>query len=262
MDGLWKSLRRRCSVWGRSNLLDWPAKLAAIVSKTDATSLRYVVEALYTHMWRRNVPDPYGVTELKRIIPEILWARSYVRAIARQYSELFKSPTDPADKQGAFTVSLVTRFLDSPLAFFMKTESPGRDPTWLQSLPNEAQRCFMKHALDVSQGLYQPEIKGALSGTSADRYCVEKFHKATRVSQRFTTAFLIAYDSLVGSPSAASADAAAGPRGHSDESAGSTAAEPAGSQKQESQAEKKTRQHRDGFVGVPQTVRAALSPRA
>ena len=65
-------------------------------------------------MWRKNMPDPYGVTELKRIIPEILWARSYVRAIARQCSELFKSPTDPADKQGAFTVSLVTHFLDSP----------------------------------------------------------------------------------------------------------------------------------------------------
>jgi hypothetical protein len=28
--------------------------------------------------------------------------------------ELFKSQTDPADNQGAFTVSLVTRFLDSP----------------------------------------------------------------------------------------------------------------------------------------------------
>jgi hypothetical protein len=225
--------------WGRNNLLDWPTKLAIIVSKTDATSLCYVVEALYAQMWRKNVPDPYGVAELKRIIPEILWARSYVGACARQYSEVFKSPTDPADKQGAFTMSVVRRFLESPLAFFMKTESPERDPTWLQSLPNEALRCFMKHLLDVSQGLYQPEIKGALSGTSADKYSVEKFHKGTRVNQRFTKAFLVAHDSILGLSSSASACAAAGQGGHTDDSAAAKAAESAGSQKQESQAEKK-----------------------
>ena len=85
-----------------------------IVAKTDPSTLRYVVEALYTHMWRNNVPDPYGVQELKRIIPEILWTRTYLKAIVRQYPELLKSPTDPADKQGTLTVSLVTHYLDSP----------------------------------------------------------------------------------------------------------------------------------------------------
>ncbi len=59
----------------------------------------------------------------------------------------------------------------------MKPESPERVPTWLQSPPNVAQRCFMKHALDIAQGLCQPEIKGALSGISADRYDGEKLHK-------------------------------------------------------------------------------------
>ena len=39
---------------GRHSLLDWPTKLAIIVSKTDAFSLRYVVEALSAHMWRKN----------------------------------------------------------------------------------------------------------------------------------------------------------------------------------------------------------------
>ena len=110
----WQSLRLRCSVWGRSNLLDWPTKLAVIVSKSDASSLRYVVEALYTHMCRKNMPGPYGVTELRRIISDILWARTYVRSMARQYVLLFKSPTDPADKLGALTLSLVPQILDSP----------------------------------------------------------------------------------------------------------------------------------------------------
>ena len=54
---------------------------------------------------------------------------------------------------------VVLRLLDSPLAFFMKTEGPERDPTWVQSLPNEAQRCFCKHALDIAGGMYQPEIR-------------------------------------------------------------------------------------------------------
>ena len=55
-----------------------------------------------------------------------------------------------------------SRFLDSPLAFFMKTEGPERDPTWVQSLPNEAQRCFCKHALEIASGQYDPEIKGGV----------------------------------------------------------------------------------------------------
>ena len=150
--------------WGRNNLLDWPTKLAAIVSRSDASSLRYVVEALYTHMRRKNTPDPYGVNELKRIITDILWARTYVRSMARQYVLLFKSPTGPADKLGALMPSLVSQLFESPLAFFMKTESHERDPTWMQSLPNEALRCFMKHALDVFQGLYQSEIRGGAGG--------------------------------------------------------------------------------------------------
>ncbi len=77
-----------------------------------------------------------------------------MRTTSRQHPELLRPPTDLADKQG-FPAS---RVLDSPLAFFMKTEGPERDPTWVQSLPNEAQRCFCKHALDIASGLYDPEI--------------------------------------------------------------------------------------------------------
>jgi hypothetical protein len=213
-----------------------------IVAKTEATSLCYVVEALYTQMWRKDVSDPYGVHELKRIIPEILWVRSYVWACVRQYPEVFKSPNDAADRQGAL---LVRRFLDSPLAFFVKTESLQRDPTWLQSLPTEALRCFMKHVLDISQGFYQPEIRGALSGTWAERYNVEKFNKAIRVNHRFTKTFMIAYDSIVGPSSAASACAAVGQGGQIDDCAASIAAESAGSQMQESQAEKKPQDYKE-----------------
>ncbi len=143
--------------YGRNNLLDWPAKLAIVVSKTDALSRPYVVEALYTHVWRANEADPYGVAELKKnVIPEILWARQYMRTINRQHPEL------PGRRRTLRTnMGLpASRVLESPLAFFMKTEGPERDPTWVQSLPNEAQRCFCKHALEVALGLYQPGIKG------------------------------------------------------------------------------------------------------
>ena len=103
---------------------------------------------------------PYGVSELKRVIPEILWVRSYIRTISRQYPELFKLQTDPADKQGLLTLTLVKHYLDSPLPFFIKTEGPERDPTWLQALPTEALRLFMKHALDLAQGIYLIEVRG------------------------------------------------------------------------------------------------------
>ena len=85
----------------------------------------------------------------------------------------------------------------------------------------------MKHALDLAQGLYLAEIRGALQGASADRYSVERLNRGAHVNMRFTAPFQIAYDSLVGLPSVASADAAAGPGGYSDEPAGSKAAESA-----------------------------------
>ena len=80
----------------------------------------------------------------------------------------------------------------------MKTESPERGPTWMQSLPNEAQRCFMKHLLDLSQGLYRPEIQGALTKAPTEKVSIEKFHQTTCVSQRFATPLGVACDSLVG----------------------------------------------------------------
>ncbi len=103
---------------------------------------------------------------------------------------------------------------------------------------------------------------GALQGASADRYSVERFNKAARVNLRFTTPFMIAYDSLVGLKQAESADAVVGPGGFSDESAGSNMAESA-DKKHESQAEENRHDSRgDKDVVVPQTVRAALCPRA
>mgnify|MGYP000069813481 CR=1 FL=1 len=132
-------------------------------------------------MWRKNEPDPYGATELKRVIGEIMWARSYIKTIYRQYTELSKMQTNPADKQGLYSVLLVKHYLDSPLPFFMKTEGPDRDPTWLQALPTEALCVFMKHVLDIAQGQYLAEIRGAMQGALMDRYSVERFNKAARV---------------------------------------------------------------------------------
>jgi hypothetical protein len=102
----------------------------------------------------------------------------------------------------------------------------------------------MKHVQDVAQGQYLAEIRGALQGASADRYSVERFNKAARVNLRFTTPFMIAYDSLVGLQQAESADAVVGPGGFSDESAGSNMAESA-DKTHESQAEEKRHDSRE-----------------
>ena len=62
----WVALQRNAKVmelvesasqrWGRNNLLDWPTKIQIIVSKTDANSLAYVVEALYILVVDRGQP--------------------------------------------------------------------------------------------------------------------------------------------------------------------------------------------------------------
>ena len=61
--------------WGRDNMLDWPTKLGIIVQKTDHTSLGYVVESLYTRMWRTGQKGPYASSGLGDVISEILWGR-------------------------------------------------------------------------------------------------------------------------------------------------------------------------------------------
>ena len=194
--------------WGRDNLLDWPTKLGAIVTKTDHVSLGYVVEALFTRMWRTNKKDPYASgSALNDVINEILWVRTYVSAFVRQYPELFKSGAS-CNGQGSQTtqgclseakvVGTARSYLDSPLQFFLQSEGPDKDPTWIQSLPSEALRLTMKHFLDLGQGFYKSEIAGALSQPKSERYSLEKFHKGQRVLKRFFEPFQIAYDSLAG----------------------------------------------------------------
>ena len=56
----------------------------------------------------------------------------------------------------------------------------------------------MKHVVELSQGLCRPEIQGALQKLPVEKFSVEKFHQATRVSQRFTTALKVAHGSLPG----------------------------------------------------------------
>ena len=186
--------------WGRNNLLDWPTKLSLIVSKTDASSLSYVVEALYTQMWRKNTADPYGAAELKKVIEEIKWTRTYAISVCKKFPELMK---DAAPAGSASPAAVCKAFVQSPLAFFEKTESPERDPTWTQSLPTEALRLFMKHMLELSQGLYRPEIAGALQKVNIHKYNIEHFHETTRVKQKFSTPFQVAYDSLCPKPEGA-----------------------------------------------------------
>ena len=159
----------------------------------------------------------------------------------KAYPEVFQCPPDSADEEAKKRMTLVKHLIDSPLAFFAKTEGPDRDPTWLQSLPTEALRSYMKHSLDLAQGFYSPEIKGALAAVAGDKYSLDRFHKSTRVAQRFFQVFSLARDSLVGKVRAESADAGGGQEQSGTQSQGSTVGEAPvgpGSQEQAKQPRK------------------------
>ena len=57
----------------------------------------------------------------------------------------------------------------------------------------------MKHVVELNQGLFRPEIQGALQRSAAEKFCLEKFHHTSRVNARFVAAFRVAYDSLAAS---------------------------------------------------------------
>ena len=197
--------------WGRDNLLDWPTKLGIIVQKTDPGSIGYVVEALYTRMWRMNQKDPYSANALGDVIAEILWARTYIASFLRKYPELLKlgcnSEASASTNEGASanqSVQMARARIDSPLKFFLQTEGPDKDPTWLQTLPTVALRLAMKHFLDLVQGFYRVEIAGVLRQPRTDRYNFDQFHRGARASKRFWEPFQTALDDLLGSAKGAS----------------------------------------------------------
>ena len=117
---------------------------------------------------------------------------------------------NPAD---LVIIDCAKSYMHSPLKFFLCTEGPGKDPTWLTSYPSEALRLAMKHFFDIVTGFYKPEISGALSQPKGQRYNVEQFHKGTRVLARFVGPFRIAYDSLVAVPKGSSQEDQTGAAG-------------------------------------------------
>ena len=94
----------------------------------------------------------------KKVISDIVWVRTYFKALLRQYPAVIA--VNAGDGKATTNVAACKQYLESPLEFFSKTEGPSRDPTWIQSLPNEALRVLMKHALEMSSQTYVPEIRG------------------------------------------------------------------------------------------------------
>ena len=77
--------------WGRDNLLDWPTKLGLIVQKTDDSSLGFVVETLYTKMWRMKLKDPIVCKDLGHAVEQILWVKNYQANFMRNYPAVFNT---------------------------------------------------------------------------------------------------------------------------------------------------------------------------
>ena len=82
--------------WGRNNLFDWPTKIGIVINKSDDTSLGYIVESLFAHMWRKNQGDPYGAVELQKVAAELLWTRHYILACCRQFPAMMTSTVESA----------------------------------------------------------------------------------------------------------------------------------------------------------------------
>ena len=91
--------------WGRNNLLDYPTKLQIIVTQTDATNIRFVVQALLVHMCRKNDSDPYASAQLAKVVHGIIWIRMYAKGVMSKYPEVFNDQK---------TVALVRDFMQNP----------------------------------------------------------------------------------------------------------------------------------------------------
>ena len=105
--------------------------------------------------------------------------------LVRKYPEVLNpccSSDGPTTKEACLALK---SYIENPLKLFLLTEGPDKDPTWLQTLPNEAMKMVMDHCVQLAQGYYKPEIGGALNQPKFEMYSLEQFHKGSRVAKRF-----------------------------------------------------------------------------
>ena len=130
---------------------------------------RYVSESMFATMMRTRNKDPIAMAEIKGKTGEvdtILWQRRYIKQLLKDYPMMFE--VDGSAAKGP--LQKLQALSTSPLAMYELMESANRDLTFSQSLPNEPIRMFFKHLHDVFAGYYSPEVKGAFSGSAADRW--------------------------------------------------------------------------------------------
>ena len=188
------------SYFGRDNLFDFPIKVGVIMDKAgqDPQLVRYVFESLFALMMRKKTKDPLGAAEIKGKTGEvdsILWQRRYIIQLTKDYPKMFEVAESAAPTQ-LQNVQKMKALIESPLAMYELMDGADRDLTFSQSLQNGPIRMFFKHLQDVFAGFYSPEVKGALSGSTGQKYDWAMFHEGVRVKKRFLSDFTIAYDSL------------------------------------------------------------------
>ena len=115
------------SRWGRENLLDYPTKLAKIVTRSEASSLCFLIESLFSQMWRSHQKDPYGGKELASVIPAILWTRTYFKGFLSQFPELLKTSTDHPEGNGN-AIAQCRRFCITPTISLWRRRGPRATP--------------------------------------------------------------------------------------------------------------------------------------
>ena len=126
-------------------MLDWPTKVGLAVQKTsDSASLLYVVEALYTRMWRMGLKDPYSSNALIDVIGEIIWAKTCTALVLRNYPEVFSTRCNSDDAElnadeSVASIKTAKSYLDSPLKF--SSERRGLTRTRPGCRPCRARRC-------------------------------------------------------------------------------------------------------------------------
>ena len=190
--------------FGRGNLFDWPSKLSLLVKRTsDQGSLSYLLASLYATMLRKNEADPFSAAELGArggVISQVLWHKKYVLSMTQEFPLMFQQT-----RVGVMSYPLpgthpVKLLLSTPLELYYKLDGPKRDPTYVNSMPNDALMKFLKHCLDVSRGFYKPEISGALAKATEGKWTWKQFLECDRVRQRFAEQFKVAYSGLEAKP--------------------------------------------------------------
>ena len=128
----------------------------------------YAAQWIYAHMLHKNNKDPYQQRELEGKdgkLAQLNFHAQHLEHLISTHHVIFDVPATVSVEKRSDAVAkmeLLKKCVVDPLLNYQTFEGPPKQTTLLTTI-SQAANLLMKHAIDLRNDVYRPEIKGHLS---------------------------------------------------------------------------------------------------